>query len=397
MPPRQLTKVTDTVWELPKTYKPGMQVPARIYGTKTIIDQMDDGVFDQVTNVACLPGIQRHAYCMPDGHWGYGFPIGGVAAFDAEKGVISPGGIGFDINCVSGDTKILTKYGFFKKMKDFNRDFSADLISCVDLEKTQKKHAHVALFMKKMPDCNVLKITTSCGDKLILTEDHPIYTGKEMIKAGKLKEGDTVVMHPFEGVEYERPSSEIIVDENDIIEIVGNRPNLVQTLKEKGLLPLKMDSEKLPILVKLLGFLTGDGWLGKYYNKNRKHDVWSMRAIGKLEDLEEIKNDINSLGYNINYTKTRHYESEIEEVGGNMRRIRGTSSQLFILSQSFSVLMKSLGMPEGNKSRMPFSVPLWIKKSPLWIKRLYLAGLFGAELTIPYQRKGENTSFTEPS
>ncbi|MBI1735637.1 MAG: RtcB family protein, partial [Candidatus Rokubacteria bacterium] len=57
------------------------------------------GVFEQVTNVACLPGIVRAALCMPDGHWGYGFPIGGVAAFRAETGVISPGGIGFDINC----------------------------------------------------------------------------------------------------------------------------------------------------------------------------------------------------------------------------------------------------------------------------------------------------------
>jgi tRNA-splicing ligase RtcB len=60
---------------------------------------MDKGVFEQITNVACLPGIQKYALCMPDGHWGYGFPIGGVAAFDTENGIISPGGIGFDINC----------------------------------------------------------------------------------------------------------------------------------------------------------------------------------------------------------------------------------------------------------------------------------------------------------
>src|SRR5574341_2354805 len=60
---------------------------------------MDSGVFEQVTNVACLPGIQRYALCMPDGHWGYGFPIGGVAAFDPQHGVISPGGVGYDINC----------------------------------------------------------------------------------------------------------------------------------------------------------------------------------------------------------------------------------------------------------------------------------------------------------
>ena len=76
-----------------------MNVPARIYATKKLLEGMDQGVIEQVTNVASLPGIQRYSYAMADAHWGYGFPIGGVAAFDPEKGVISPGGIGFDINC----------------------------------------------------------------------------------------------------------------------------------------------------------------------------------------------------------------------------------------------------------------------------------------------------------
>ncbi len=98
-PPKELKRVSEAVWELPTSFKKGMLVPARVYGTEKIVNAMDNGVFDQVTNVACLPGIQNHAYCMPDGHWGYGFPIGGVAAFDLKEGVISPGGIGFDINC----------------------------------------------------------------------------------------------------------------------------------------------------------------------------------------------------------------------------------------------------------------------------------------------------------
>ncbi len=87
------------VWEIPPEEKPGMRVPARIYASDALLAAMDQGVFEQVTNVACLPGIVRAALCMPDGHWGYGFPIGGVAAFRADDGVISPGGIGFDINC----------------------------------------------------------------------------------------------------------------------------------------------------------------------------------------------------------------------------------------------------------------------------------------------------------
>ena len=97
--PKALERISDAVWELPASYKDGMRVPARIYGTVKLIQEMDRAVYDQITNVATLPGITKYALCMPDGHFGYGFPIGGVAAMDAERGVISPGGIGFDINC----------------------------------------------------------------------------------------------------------------------------------------------------------------------------------------------------------------------------------------------------------------------------------------------------------
>ena len=96
----KVQKISDTVWELPVTYKEGMRVPARIIATEKLLREMDEAVYQQISNVATLPGITRYALCMPDGHSGYGFPIGGVAAMDVhEGGVISPGGIGFDINC----------------------------------------------------------------------------------------------------------------------------------------------------------------------------------------------------------------------------------------------------------------------------------------------------------
>jgi len=99
MVPKALRKITDTLWELPRSHKPGMLVSARFYGSRALLQGMDEAVFEQAANVATLPGIVGHSLCMPDGHSGYGFPIGGVAAFDATDGVISPGGIGFDINC----------------------------------------------------------------------------------------------------------------------------------------------------------------------------------------------------------------------------------------------------------------------------------------------------------
>lgn len=94
-----IRKINDYLFEIPADFKPGMRVPARIYASHKLIENMDDAVLNQLTNVCLLPGIIKHALCMPDGHSGYGFPIGGVAAIDPETGVISPGGIGFDINC----------------------------------------------------------------------------------------------------------------------------------------------------------------------------------------------------------------------------------------------------------------------------------------------------------
>jgi tRNA-splicing ligase RtcB len=94
-----MQRVGEVLWEIPRQADRGMRVPARILADQPLLDAMDDGVFDQAVHMAGLPGIVQAAWCMPDGHLGYGFPIGGVAAFDLDVGVISPGGIGFDINC----------------------------------------------------------------------------------------------------------------------------------------------------------------------------------------------------------------------------------------------------------------------------------------------------------
>src|SRR5262249_58583496 len=95
MDPARFTRVDATTWRI----EPGaaMRVPAIIYANEDLIRGMDDKVYDQAANVAALPGIVTASYVMPDAHWGYGFPIGGVAAFDADAdGVVSAGGVGFD-------------------------------------------------------------------------------------------------------------------------------------------------------------------------------------------------------------------------------------------------------------------------------------------------------------
>jgi tRNA-splicing ligase RtcB len=93
-----IERVAEHVWEIPR--RGGMRVPGRVYASEKLMRTLrDDPALEQVANVAHLPGIVGHALAMPDIHWGYGFPIGGVAAMDPDEGVITPGGIGFDINC----------------------------------------------------------------------------------------------------------------------------------------------------------------------------------------------------------------------------------------------------------------------------------------------------------
>lgn len=93
-----LEKVKENIWEIPK--EGGMNVPGRVFASKELLNHIkQDRTLEQIKNVAHLPGIQKYSIAMPDAHQGYGFPIGGVAALDREKGGISPGGVGYDINC----------------------------------------------------------------------------------------------------------------------------------------------------------------------------------------------------------------------------------------------------------------------------------------------------------
>lgn len=97
---KDLIKIHNYLWEIPKSFRTDMRVPARFYASEKMLEEIfRDRSLEQLVNVATLPGIQGHALAMPDMHEGYGFPIGGVAAMDYGTGIISPGGIGYDINC----------------------------------------------------------------------------------------------------------------------------------------------------------------------------------------------------------------------------------------------------------------------------------------------------------
>jgi len=198
-----LKRISKNIWEIPMSYKKGMRVPARIYATEELIKNLDEGVIEQATNVATLPGIQKYSLVMPDAHRGYGFAIGGVAAFDEnEGGVISPGGIGYDINCLSPSTEILTDFGYTLKISSLkNRE---EALRIFNIKKKSNDSSQILFLAEReiQKDEKVLEIKTKFGRKIECSEEHPFLTANGYLKAGKLNEGNKIVVYPFEGVSY---------------------------------------------------------------------------------------------------------------------------------------------------------------------------------------------------
>ncbi|MEW5896100.1 MAG: RtcB family protein [Nanoarchaeota archaeon] len=398
-PPAELKKINDTTWELPASYKKGMRVPARIIATEELIKAMDNGVFNQISNVATLPGIQKYAFCMPDGHWGYGFPIGGVAAFDPEEqGIISPGGIGFDINCLVKGSKILTDFGYLKPVEDFETEFvdvdipysfySLKLQKCMqsllsfDTNKKSFSSKSIGYFMKKKQAGSILQIKSNLGYVIEVTEDHPILTKEGMVEAGRLSKSQEIAIYPYEGVSYECLDEVMLVDDQTLF-----TKQEKEELVKRNLFPLSIKNEKLPILTKLFGYLLGDGQI---YFSGKKGFVC---AYGAEEDLKEIQKDINKLGFSANIYGREREHSIPTKYG--LVRFSNKNFELHTSSKSLVKLFFALGYPNGVKTNVPFVVPEWIMNSPLWIKRLFLSGLFGAELSKP--RTHTKTGFDCPT
>ena len=129
MTKEHLIKITDYLWEIPKMTRPDMRVPAHVYALEDMLDALlKDRSLEQLMNVATLPGIEKAAIVMPDAHEGYGFPIGGVAATRYPDGVISPGGIGYDINC---GVRLLISQLSFDDIKDHLDELSRELFKQV--------------------------------------------------------------------------------------------------------------------------------------------------------------------------------------------------------------------------------------------------------------------------
>jgi len=387
-----LRKIDDYRWEIPTSYKSGMRVPGLIYADEKMLRQIaEEQALEQVANSATLPGIVGRALAMPDIHWGYGFPVGGVAAFDVDDGIISPGAIGFDVCCLPRGTRILHEFGHQRPIEVFERLWRTDRIICVDGVGGPRSAAIAALLRQDRPGNHMLELTTETGRKIIATEDHRFLTPRGMVALGEVRNGESVALYPFEGVPYEAAGDDVLVAEEDIARFYPSRRGglgqVLAVLRKRGLIPMTLGHPKLPYLIKLMGFVHGDGSI--QFLRSGKALV---SFYAEPEDLEMVRRDIKMLGFGASNVNRRVRDHRIDTPYGIVSFSR-TECMVHSGSTALAVLLQGLGVPVGNKAEQDFDAPAWLNRAPLWMKRLYLAALFGAELMAPATVTGHPHNF----
>lgn len=378
----RFVKIHNDLWEIPKTG--GMRVPARIYASEKILRELkEDQAPQQVVNVAHLPGIVQYALAMPDIHWGYGFPIGGVAAFDLDEGVISPGGVGYDINCLTGSARVLHAYGYYRSIAEIVESGTDEPLCCYRLAARQPESARIIYRLGEAPRTQVWRVWTRSGDTIEATEDHPFWTPQGMVPLRALHPGDRVAFCPFEGVPYEAPSAEVILTPEAFCAVLqrrglpdrgGRYRQWVRYLSDRGLLPLCYDSPALPFLCKLLGYLMGNGTCCLERNGRLR-----LIVQGQREDLEVMRRDLEGLGIRSIRLDRRRRRFRLQ-IFGHTYAFEREIANLHLSSQAFAWLLVALGMPVGDRAAQNYEAPIWLERAPRWQKRLWLAGLFGARL-----------------
>ena len=262
-------------------------------------------------------------------------------------------------------------------------------ISLLGFKNKNKENSNLLMFMKK-PEKFIYIIKTKTGKKIKVSGDHPVLTENGMIPAEKLTTEKKIITYPFSGVKYEKPLDKTVITIEDISKFldkigITNKGNakiqVLNRLKETDLLPLKYNSPQLPFLIKLMGFIFGDGVIT--FLKNNKGFV---HFYGKSEDLELIREDFKKINLVVQKVYTRDRKHKINTFYGEVK-FDFKSECLIKKSTGFAALLACLGTPYGRKTHKKYRVPQWLMKAPLWQKRLFLASFFGAELSSPRIKK----------
>ncbi len=385
-----LNKIDGFRYEIPRSYKPAMRTNGIIFIDEPMVAQLrQDQAPEQVANVATMPGILGNAMAMPDIHWGYGFPIGGVAAFDYDEGVISPGGIGYDINCLARGSQVLTSYGYRLAIDRFGDCWRKTPIASVNPHHKTTR-TNIAAYMRFRSN-TAYRVRTRTGMQITATADHPFLTPVGMVPLKEVRDLP-VAIYPFRGVDYEVPPDFPVVTAEEALRPLNHaqRPQILKALTGRNLLPLTPRNPAFPYLLKILGLALGDG------HASLRLPSPHVAFWGKREDLEDVRKDVARIGFRASriYVRTRHHKILR---GRHRHEFEHEEAWFRANSSAFTALLHALGLPVGNKAKQDFVLPAWLFLLPLWQKRLFLAALFGAEMSAPSTVTGHGYNFTCPT
>jgi len=365
----QLERVREFVWEMPR--EGDMRVPARVLASEALLDEIgEDKTLQQLRNATHLPGITGHAICMPDGHQGYGFPVGGVGATDVETGCISPGSVGYDINCLPGDTEVRLSFGRTLPLETLEDRFETERAAVATGDELTV--SDIRLFTESGPK-PVFELETTTGRQIEATADHEFETPDGMVTVEDLRPGDSVYVQPFEGLEHDDPNEFTVLSADDFAD---DDPQLRRVLKDRGLLPLRSTDETFNRLLKVVGFLLGDGSYGG------PGQTW---FYGEPEELAEIREDIRAIGFKPSKIYERDRNHEI-----NGKTFERTEYSFKTTSKALRRVFVELGVPEGPKVESGFTTPDYLDRLTNWQRALFYSAYFGAEMNAPTTQHDKN-------
>ena len=238
--------------------------------------------------------------------------------------------------------------------------------------------------------CLLLKTVT--GRKIKATEEHLFYTPAGWKKAEELSSGDKVAVFPVDEPIHFGARKKLLVSEKDIEKVVSSKMRTsfyIKELSKKGLLPLFQDNPKILLLARLMGALFTDGNL--YQGRNNLREVSFF--LGEKSDVETVARDLKELRFSKIDKSFRETQGQIEG-----RKFINRSHRIKVRSTSLWLLLRALGVPEGNKTNQNYPLPAWLVKAPLAVKKEFLAAFLGGDgprITIRLQKRKKKGTYNK--
>jgi tRNA-splicing ligase RtcB len=304
----------------------------------------EEGTLRQLSDVATRA---ERAALLADGHVGFTMPIGGVAAYRDKVSVV---GVGFDIACLAAGTPVATADGFTKPIETVT---DADAAVCWDGSSVRRVAPHFGAVPRG--ERELLAIRLGNGRVIRATHDHEILTRAGWKRADQMGLDDAVACTPYVGLEYEVP-------EHDIVVRVENERARAE-LAERGLLTIRRDDPRLPALVRLLGYVNGDGHLSK---DGRRVAAYVFNDA----DAADLRADFLRLGFEPREHRRRRKAEWRDEIN------------LYVGSTALHALFAALGSPVGKKDWPAEPMP-WLMRMPAWVRAHFLSAFASAEMMTP--------------